>query len=420
MKRSLPGCLPVSIFNQKKRNRQPLTSVPQIKELTSDGTHLVHESLHLPSMPSDSIWESRNPQLQDAGKLEIRLQTRMYLSAVQIEKLITMVHDRPCIWDKRQDVYQNRNRKDRAWGEIVEELHAGDWKQATWSQRKSLLDYIKTRWNSCRDQFRRELKDKGKCGDGRKAKRPYLYSQQLQFLTVVMEVGPTRENLVHSEVGSDETKFVAVPLEPQMLTTTDSTPTSMPESASDTSSSVSTTAVLNTPPSRSPGRIRVCNVAPTYAIPNTLTQIDQQVLEHLRSWIPDSQEDIFCRSLAHFLKRVTPERQIRCQSTLLGVVEMFSSPGNPHRLVQAVEYFRGVCEGAQAPTLPPTRPSQQRPYLQDSSQPMFFQDRVMYSQHAPYARFSPCHPPQHGHSLAHTNTSTTSPAISSSHEFYDL
>ncbi|KAM4044282.1 spermatogenesis-associated protein 22 [Anomaloglossus baeobatrachus] len=73
MKRSLPACLPVPIFNQKKRNRQPLTSVPQITELTSDGTHPVHEGFHLPSLPTDSIWESRISQLQNAGKkLEFR------------------------------------------------------------------------------------------------------------------------------------------------------------------------------------------------------------------------------------------------------------------------------------------------------------------------------------------------------------
>ncbi|KAM3934814.1 spermatogenesis-associated protein 22 [Leptodactylus fuscus] len=67
------ACLPVPIFNQKKRNRQPLTSVPQIKDLTSDGTQLGHEGFHLTSQPTDSIWESRNSQQQNASKkLEVR------------------------------------------------------------------------------------------------------------------------------------------------------------------------------------------------------------------------------------------------------------------------------------------------------------------------------------------------------------
>ncbi|XP_073421389.1 spermatogenesis-associated protein 22 [Dendrobates tinctorius] len=74
MKRSLPpACLPVPMFNQNKRNRQPLTSVPHIKELTSDEAHPVHESFLLPSLLTDSIWESRISQLQNAGKkLEFR------------------------------------------------------------------------------------------------------------------------------------------------------------------------------------------------------------------------------------------------------------------------------------------------------------------------------------------------------------
>ncbi|CAN2387832.1 meiotic DNA repair synthesis [Pristimantis euphronides] len=73
MKRSVPAYLPLPIFNHKKRNRQPLTSVPQIKEPTSEGNHLVHESYHFPCLPADSVWESGLSQLQNAGKkLEIR------------------------------------------------------------------------------------------------------------------------------------------------------------------------------------------------------------------------------------------------------------------------------------------------------------------------------------------------------------
>ncbi|XP_069801122.1 spermatogenesis-associated protein 22 [Dendropsophus ebraccatus] len=73
MKRTLPACLPVPIFNQKKRNRLPLTSVPQIKEQSSDGSHHGPESFHLPSLATDSTWENRLSQLQNAGKkLEFR------------------------------------------------------------------------------------------------------------------------------------------------------------------------------------------------------------------------------------------------------------------------------------------------------------------------------------------------------------
>ncbi|XP_071994530.1 spermatogenesis-associated protein 22 isoform X1 [Engystomops pustulosus] len=62
------ACLPVPLFSQKKRNRQPLTSVPQIKELPTDGTPHVQESFHLPSLSTDSFWENRISQLQIAGK----------------------------------------------------------------------------------------------------------------------------------------------------------------------------------------------------------------------------------------------------------------------------------------------------------------------------------------------------------------
>ncbi|XP_032769269.1 spermatogenesis-associated protein 22 [Rattus rattus] len=56
--RSTAGCLPVPLFNQKKRNRQPLTSNP----LQSDpGIGTVSDSYGFPSLPTDWAWEAVNP-----------------------------------------------------------------------------------------------------------------------------------------------------------------------------------------------------------------------------------------------------------------------------------------------------------------------------------------------------------------------
>ncbi|KAM5179776.1 spermatogenesis-associated protein 22 [Mantella aurantiaca] len=63
MKRSFPAaCLPVPIFSQKKRNRQPLTSAPHRNE----GSGFAPESYEFSSMvaagDSDSMWPSRTYQ----------------------------------------------------------------------------------------------------------------------------------------------------------------------------------------------------------------------------------------------------------------------------------------------------------------------------------------------------------------------
>ncbi|XP_045680498.1 spermatogenesis-associated protein 22 [Phyllostomus hastatus] len=58
--RSTAGCLPVPLFNQKKRTRQPLTSNP----LKNDpGISTTSDSYDFPSLPTDWAWEAVNPEL---------------------------------------------------------------------------------------------------------------------------------------------------------------------------------------------------------------------------------------------------------------------------------------------------------------------------------------------------------------------
>ncbi|XP_058532026.1 spermatogenesis-associated protein 22 [Ochotona princeps] len=58
--RSTAGCLPVPLFNQRKRTRQPLTSNP----LQSDsGISTAADSYDFPPLPADWAWEAANPEL---------------------------------------------------------------------------------------------------------------------------------------------------------------------------------------------------------------------------------------------------------------------------------------------------------------------------------------------------------------------
>ncbi|XP_037350339.1 spermatogenesis-associated protein 22 [Talpa occidentalis] len=63
--RSTAGCLPVPLFNQKKRNRQPLTSNPFKND---PGISTVSESYDFPPLPTDWTWEVMSPELPPVMK----------------------------------------------------------------------------------------------------------------------------------------------------------------------------------------------------------------------------------------------------------------------------------------------------------------------------------------------------------------
>ncbi|KAM6162889.1 spermatogenesis-associated protein 22 isoform 2-T2 [Rhynchocyon petersi] len=63
--RSTAGCLPVPLFNQKKRNRQPLTSNP----LRNDPSiNTASDNYDFPPLPPDWAWEAMNPELPSLSK----------------------------------------------------------------------------------------------------------------------------------------------------------------------------------------------------------------------------------------------------------------------------------------------------------------------------------------------------------------
>nr|XP_037843404.1 spermatogenesis-associated protein 22 isoform X2 [Chlorocebus sabaeus] len=63
--RSTAGCLPVPLFNQKKRNRQPLTSNP-LKD--DPGISTPSDNYDFPPLPTDWAWEAMNAELAPVMK----------------------------------------------------------------------------------------------------------------------------------------------------------------------------------------------------------------------------------------------------------------------------------------------------------------------------------------------------------------
>ncbi|XP_044153060.1 uncharacterized protein LOC122940446 [Bufo gargarizans] len=164
-----------------------------------------------------------------------------------VERLITLVQERPELWDTRTNVYLDRVKEEVASEKVARLMRCAEWEKADARGRAELVKKTKTRWNSCRDQFRRECNKRGWSGEGSSRKRAYIYSSQLQFLRPVMDLRPTVDNLEEpedSDVGGEETAPVFSP-EPSP------TPTPAEES---TQPAMATTVVTEGSPQTSPQR----------------------------------------------------------------------------------------------------------------------------------------------------------------------
>ncbi|XP_075708587.1 uncharacterized protein LOC142742572 [Rhinoderma darwinii] len=295
----------------------------------------------------------------------------MALTKPQVESLILFVQDYPVIWDKHREEYKDTVAKEKAWKEVVKSLHQEKWESATVKERRNLVANAKSRWGTCRDQFRREMVSKGRRGEGQMTKKPYVYTQQLQFLKAVMDIGPTSDN--HQEVDSDAT---------------------LVESPSGTT---------NPPLEKgTPVRRRKRN----RQVEERLSSIDAQVLAHLQQRAEDSLEDVFGKTVAQHLKKMPSERQLRCQLAILGVIDTFMNNPAPMELCNAIELHRSRHDMQFSPiTAPPPPPPCASTYRGNvpSSQPQFSQDRPKFSAPCQYPGDQYAYPQVQGGELQGAN-----------------
>ncbi|XP_075690447.1 uncharacterized protein C8orf48 homolog isoform X2 [Rhinoderma darwinii] len=219
--------------------------------------------------------------------------------------------DHPVIWDKRQEEYKDSVAKEQAWNDVAMSLHPEESESATVRERHKLVSNAK---GTCRDQFRHEIVSKGCSGDGQVKKRPYIFTQQLQFLKAVKDIAPTSDNL--QEVEASDIPLV--------------------ESPSGTPNPEGNTPVQEesaSPPARR-RRIRKRQEG------ERLSSIESEVLAHLQRRSEDSSEDVFGEMVAQQLKSMPSERHLRCQTTILAVMETFMNNPAPMELCNAVEFHR--------------------------------------------------------------------------------
>ncbi|XP_077322635.1 uncharacterized protein LOC143956296 isoform X1 [Lithobates pipiens] len=107
---------------------------------------------------------------------------------ISLEQLISMVHERPELWDTECPRYSDRYRKKKVWDEVCA-LLTPDWAILSERQKKQRAKDIQTRWRSARDRYRRDLNDsQGRGLPGSQKKKPYVFFKDLNFLKRSMEM----------------------------------------------------------------------------------------------------------------------------------------------------------------------------------------------------------------------------------------
>ncbi|XP_075720762.1 uncharacterized protein LOC142761482 [Rhinoderma darwinii] len=118
---------------------------------------------------------------------------------MDVGKLIRLVQERPEVWNTHAESYHDRTLKEAAWEQIAEALFEQEWADSRTRDRLQIVDDVKRRWRSSRDQFRREHGSGARSGDGGPQKRRYMYYDQLLFLREIMDMRPTSDTLDASE-----------------------------------------------------------------------------------------------------------------------------------------------------------------------------------------------------------------------------
>ncbi|XP_075690322.1 uncharacterized protein LOC142760948 [Rhinoderma darwinii] len=299
---------------------------------------------------------------------------------MDVERLLVLVQGHPEIWDTRSEAYHNRTAKEDAWEEVAKELFGQEWESGRTRDRSRLVQEIKTRWRSCRDQFRREMGERGRSGDGASRKRPYMYTQQLMFLKDIMEMRTTTDNLEdtaeETDVGESRPEPPAAPVLPPSPE-----PTPLEPAPGQSARAVAS------PAEERPVRARTRRARAQQA--SAAGQVDARVLDYLRRAADEDGNDAFGRSIVPLLRLVPMDRMGRLQASIVTLIDASRPPHNPHVCFTAIEQWRSTAMPATTPQVPgPFHPGPQMHRPHPYMRPM--------APHFP----GPTYPGQHQHHYA--------------------
>ncbi|KAH9629104.1 hypothetical protein HF086_008553 [Spodoptera exigua] len=115
---------------------------------------------------------------------------------INVENLISLVQNRPVLWDKTLEIYKDKNLRTAGWREICIILNE-DFEEMEEKNRQDYAKSIVKKWTNIRDSWMRSINEKKKSkksGSSATCPRAYVYHRQMLFLKKIVSPADTHDS----------------------------------------------------------------------------------------------------------------------------------------------------------------------------------------------------------------------------------
>ncbi|CAL1272148.1 unnamed protein product [Larinioides sclopetarius] len=124
------------------------------------------------------------------------------------EFLISLIQERPVLWDKTLEIYRDRTATENAWREVCREIR-DDFERLEEKERKNFGKEVMKRWKNLRDAFykaEKKAKEDRTSGSQASKRRKYIFNNELKFFKKIFEKAATTENFTIEEGSRTESE----------------------------------------------------------------------------------------------------------------------------------------------------------------------------------------------------------------------
>ncbi|XP_060806167.1 uncharacterized protein LOC132903035 [Amyelois transitella] len=146
------------------------------------------------------------------------------MTEYDVDFLISLIEERPVLWDTSNEDYKNKFIKQDAWKDVCKSLYP-NFEEKENNEKTKLGNSVIQRWRGIKDTFNKyekKLKDASRSGSGSKNIKEYHLYKQLQFLKKNLQNETSTsinesENEQDNQEGTSKTRYQRQPPKRKMV-----------------------------------------------------------------------------------------------------------------------------------------------------------------------------------------------------------